>query len=55
MNINIFGICVTVVVSIVALALAIYLGLRSFTKEVSEKVETVKKEVVGNYLVSKKI
>jgi len=50
MDPNALGICVTigvsVVLGIIALALTAYLGLRSFTKGVSEKIEIVKKDVV---------
>ena len=42
MDANTVGICV----SIFAVALALYLGLRSFTKGIGEKVETTKKEVI---------
>jgi hypothetical protein len=51
MDPNFVGICVAIFLSAVisagGIAVAIYFGLRSFTKGVSEKVETVKKEVVG--------
>jgi hypothetical protein len=43
MDPNIIGICL----SILALAAAMYFGLRSFKTEISEKMETIKKEVVA--------
>jgi hypothetical protein len=46
MNIDVLGICVTVGISVVTLALAVYLGLRGFGNRIGDKVDGIKEGVV---------
>jgi hypothetical protein len=46
MDINTIGICVTVIVGIIAIALSVYLGLRGFSNSISKKVDETKDGVV---------
>ena len=46
MDINVTAICVTIIIGIIAIALSIYLGLRSFTNNISKQVEETKSSVV---------
>jgi len=45
-DINVLGICVTVGTSVIAMALAVYLGLRGFSNRIGEKVDGIKEGVV---------
>jgi hypothetical protein len=46
MDINIVGICVTVLVGVFTLALAIFLGLRSFNSNIGDKLSSLKNDIV---------
>ena len=46
MDVNIIGICVTVLLSVIALALGIYLGLRGFSNRIADKVDETKSSIV---------
>jgi len=46
MDINIIGICVTVLFSVIALAIAIFLGLRGFTSNIGDKLSSLKNDIV---------
>jgi hypothetical protein len=46
MDINVTGICVTIVIGIIAIALSIYFGLRGFSNSIGKKVDETKDGVV---------
>lgn len=46
MDINITGICITAFLAFIAIALAIYFGLRGFTSKVGRKVDQTKDDIV---------
>lgn len=46
MDVNIIGICVTVLLSVIALAVGIFLGLRGFTNRIADKVDETKSSIV---------
>lgn len=46
MDINITGICITVLLAVLALGAAIYFGLRGFTDKVGKKVDQTKDDIV---------
>lgn len=47
MDINITGICITVLIGVICLSLAIFLGLRGFTGKLGKKVEQAKDDIVA--------
>jgi hypothetical protein len=46
MDTNIIGICVTILLSVIGIAVAIYFGLRSFTNRISKQVDETKNSIV---------
>ena len=46
MDINVTAICVTIIVGVIAIGLAIYLGLRGFSNSVSKKVDETRNSIV---------
>ena len=46
MNINTLGICITVVVGVIAIALALFFGFRGFANSLGEKITNVKNDVI---------
>jgi len=46
MDINVTGICITIVVGVIAIALSIYFGLRSFTNSITKRVDETKNSIV---------
>lgn len=47
MDMNILGICITVLLGLIAISLAIFFGLHGFKKDLSEKVTTAKTDIIG--------
>ena len=46
MDTNVIGICVTILVGVIAIGVAIYFGLRSFTNGIGKKVDETKDSLV---------
>jgi len=46
MDINVTGICITIIVGVIAIALSIYFGLRGFSNSISKKVDETSDGIV---------
>ncbi len=46
MDINILGICLTIFLSLLAISLAIFFGLRGFTSRIGDKLSSLKDDIV---------
>jgi len=46
MDINIIGICVTIFLSVLSLALAVFFGLQGFTSSVVKKIDEIKQDII---------
>jgi hypothetical protein len=46
MDINITAICVTIIIGVIAIALSIHFGLRSFTNNISKQIDDTRESIV---------